>query len=51
MSDIEHVKQKSLINKIQDVEKVGVLHVKGYSMREIASLMGLSINEVKDYIE
>ena len=51
MSEIEHVKPKSLINKIQDVEKVGILHVKGYSMREIGSLMSLPINEVKEYIQ
>jgi len=51
MSDLEQVKKKSLINKIQDVEKVGVLHVKGYSTREIASLMSLTANEVKDYIQ
>ena len=50
MSEIEHIKPKSLINKIQDVEKVGILHVKGYSMREIGSLMSLPINEVKEYI-
>lgn len=51
MSEIEHIKPKSLINKIQDVEKVGILHVKGYSMREIGSLMSLPINEVKEYIQ
>jgi predicted transcriptional regulator len=50
MSNIETVK-KTLIEKIKDVEKVGLLHVKGYSKTEIASLMSLSINDVKDYIE
>jgi hypothetical protein len=51
MSDIEQVKQKSLIDKIKDVEQVGLLHVKGYSNREISALMALKINEVKDYID
>jgi len=51
MSDIEQVREKSLIEKIKDVEQVGLLHVKGYSNREIAALMALKINEVKDYID
>ena len=51
MSDIEVVKTKSLIEKIKDVEQVGILHVKGYSMREISTLMTLPVNEVKEYIE
>lgn len=51
MSDIEVVKTKSLIDKIKDVEQVGILHVKGYSMREIATLMSIPINEIKSYIE
>jgi hypothetical protein len=51
MSNIEHIKQKSLVEKIKDVEQVGLLHVKGYSMREISSLMTLPINDIKDYID
>lgn len=51
MSDIEQVKSKSLIDKIKDVEQAGLLHVKGYSNREIAALMALKINEVKEYVE
>lgn len=51
MSDIEHVKNKSLIDKIKDVEQVGLLHVKGYSNREIGALMSLKPNEVKEYVE
>ena len=51
MSDIEIVKTKSLIDKIKDVEQVGILHVKGYSMREISTLMSIPVNEIKDYIE
>lgn len=51
MSDIEVVKTKSLIDKIKDVEQVGILHVKGYSMREISTLMSIPVNDIKDYIE
>ena len=51
MSDMEIVKTKSLIDKIKDVEQVGILHVKGYSMREISTLMSIPVNEIKDYIE
>ena len=51
MSDIELVKTKSLIEKIKDVEQVGLLHVKGYSMREISTLMSIPVNEIKIYIE
>ncbi|MEY2973533.1 MAG: hypothetical protein RI886_1310 [Pseudomonadota bacterium] len=51
MSDIEPIKNKSLIDKIKDVEQVGLLHVKGYSNREIGALMSLKPNEVKEYVE
>jgi predicted transcriptional regulator len=51
MSDIEVVQNKSLIDKIKDVEQVGLLHVKGYRNSEIAALMGLKVNEVKEYVE
>jgi len=51
MSDIELVKTKSLIEKIKDVEQVGLLHVKGYSMREISTLMSIPVNEIQEYIE
>jgi hypothetical protein len=50
MSDIEK-SSKTLIDKLKDVEEVGKLHIKGYSMHEISSLMTLKSNEVKDYIE
>lgn len=51
MSDIEKVGSKTLIEKLKDVEDVGTLHVKGYSMHEIASLMSMKTNDVKIYIE
>lgn len=51
MSNIEKVDSKTLIEKLKDVEDVGSLHVKGYSMHEIASLMAMKTNDVKLYIE
>jgi predicted transcriptional regulator len=51
MSNIEPVKEKTLFDKIRDVEDVGLLHVKGYSNHEIASLLAMSSNDVKMYIE
>ena len=51
MSDIEPVKEKTLFDKIKDVEDAGLMHVKGYSNHEIASLMSIKPAEVKTYIE
>lgn len=51
MSNIERADGKTLIEKLKDVEDVGTLHVKGYSMHEIASLMAMKTNDVKFYIE
>lgn len=51
MSDIERTENKTLIEKLKDVEEVGLLHIKGYSMHEIASLMALKTNDVKIYID
>lgn len=51
MSNLENVKNKTLIEKIKDVEDVGQLHVKGYSIHEIASLLAMKTPDVKDYIE
>lgn len=51
MSDLEKLKSKTLLEKIKDVEDVGLMHIKGYSMHEISSLMSVSTDTVKDYIE
>lgn len=51
MSTDKLVKEKTLLEKIKDVEDVGLLHVKGYTMHEIASLTTLGLNQVKEYIE
>ena len=51
MSNIEIHKKKTILEKMKDIEEVGLLHIKGYSKNEIAALMSLQISEVKDYIE
>jgi predicted transcriptional regulator len=51
VSNIEVSKKKSILDKIKDIEEVGLLHIKGYSKNEIAALMTLSVVDVKDYIE
>lgn len=50
MSSLEKVEEKSIFDKLKDIENVGVLHIKGYSNNEIGSLMGLKVSEVKQYI-
>lgn len=50
MGNIEKVEEKSIFDKLKDIENVGLLHVKGYSNSEISSLMGLKVAEVKEYI-
>jgi hypothetical protein len=51
MSDIEKYEDKSLIEKIKDIEQAGLLHVKGYTTRDISTLMGVKVNVIKEYIE
>ena len=51
MSDIEKAPNKSIIDKVRDVEETGLLHIKGYKNNEIASLLGINITEVKYNIE
>jgi len=50
MSDIEQYKEKTLIDKLQDVEDAGLLHVKGYKYSEIASLLSIPVKEAKDNV-
>lgn len=51
MSDIEQYKEKTLIDKLQDVEDAGLLHVKGYKFSEIASLLSISVKDAKANVE
>lgn len=51
MSNIESYKEKSILDQLKDIEDAGVLHVKGYSYHEIASLLSINTNKAKEYIE
>ena len=51
MSDIEKVKDKTIIDKIKEVERSGLMHVKGYNYSDIASFLSISISEVKENIQ
>ena len=50
MSDLERFEDKTLLQKLKDVERVGSLHIKGYSNHEISSLMSIDSKQVKSYI-
>ena len=50
MSDIEPVAKPAIVSTIRDIEEAGILHIKGYSNHEIASLLSVNVNKVKEYI-
>lgn len=51
MSNIEKVKSETILDKIKDIEKAGLLHIKGYGYSEIASFLSISATDAKNYIE
>jgi len=50
VSDIETSRPKTIIDQVRDIQEAGILHVKGYSNHEIASLLSININEAKNYV-
>nr|DAT56973.1 MAG TPA: putative RNA polymerase [Caudoviricetes sp.] len=50
MSDIEKVTDKTILDRIKDIEEAGLLYVKGYSYHEIATLLSSSASVVKENI-
>ncbi len=50
MSDIETSRPRTIIDQVRDIQEAGILHVKGYSNHEIASLLSININEAKNYV-
>jgi hypothetical protein len=55
MEDIEltqstELVQRTILDDLKDIEDVGLLHVKGYSVHEIASLMSSTADKVKKQI-
>ena len=57
MSDIEPIigqeiepVEKTILDELAEIEQVGLLHVKGYSVHEISSLVNAPIERTKDMI-
>lgn len=50
MSDIEPIREKTILEKIKDIEEAGLLYVKGYNYGEIATLLSISTTQAKEYI-
>ena len=50
MSDLDRVGSRTILDEVRDVQEAGLLHVKGYSNHEIASLLSININEAKNYV-
>jgi hypothetical protein len=51
MSEIEKATEKSIIDRLRDIEKCGLMNIKGYSYIDIASLLSLNVTEVKQNIQ
>ena len=51
MSELEKVKDKTILDRLKDIEQCGIMNVKGYNYTDIASFLSISVNEVKDNIQ
>ncbi len=51
MSNIEPLRDNTILGKIKDIEDAGIFRVKGYSYNEIASFLSISVNQAKEYVE
>jgi predicted transcriptional regulator len=51
MSDLESTSSRTILDEVRDVQEAGLLHVKGYSNHEIASLLSIPINKAKNYVQ
>lgn len=51
MSNLEPIKEPTILDKIKDIEDAGIFHVKGYSYNEIASFLSINVNQAKQYVE
>jgi predicted transcriptional regulator len=51
MPDIEPIKDKTIIDQAKDITEAGLLHVKGYSNHEIASLLSVPQATAKKYVD
>lgn len=51
MSEIEKVPESGIMRELRDIEDAGIMHIKGYSYNEIASLLSITVNKAKEYIK
>jgi predicted transcriptional regulator len=51
MSEIEKVPESGIMRELRDIEDAGIMHVKGYSYNEIASLLSITVNKAKEYVK
>lgn len=51
MNEIAKLEEKTILDRVKDIERCGIMHVKGYTYTDIASFMSLNINEVKGNIK
>jgi predicted transcriptional regulator len=50
MSEIEKAPEKGIMQELRDIEDAGIMHVKGYSYRDIGSLLNVSVTKAKEYV-
>jgi hypothetical protein len=50
MSDITPVENRTILDTVRDIEEAGLLHVKGYSYHEIATLLSISVAQAKSHV-
>lgn len=51
MSNIEKSESLNILAQLGDIEDAGIMHIKGYSYREIASLLSINVDKVKLYVK
>lgn len=42
--------ERTILDELADIEQAGLLHVKGYSMHEISSLVNVSVDKAKNMV-
>lgn len=51
MSEIEKAPESGIMRELRDIEDAGIMHIKGYSYGEIASLLSITANKAKEYVK
>jgi len=51
MSSIEPISDKTILDKLRDIEEAGLLYVKGYAYHEISTLLSIPTTLAKEYIK